>query len=183
MKKQKTKLKLCWICLLSVLSLLLYWVWLLNVTQSATSNNTYQCQESEYAVEIRLAYHRGSDKLFILTQNGRYMLDTGWANENKTNELAERLRAANQPVTLTVWEHFPKWIFDLDAGSFKVRQIVDIRNNSNVFWDIDEHNSYQQNERISGMVVGVVFSPIIMLFVFINWIATKRRRCRNKKDK
>ena len=96
------------------------------------------------------------------------MLDTGWRDEVKSHNLANELRAIDTIITITVWEHVPKWILD-SKNPFKVCQAVDLRDTNNVYWDISTHNEYQQIERTSGSIVGITFSVILLAFVFFSW--------------
>ena len=152
---------------------LLWWVWMFCVTQPATSVNTYNCQAESITVEAKFAAHRGTDKLYIITENGTtYMLDTTWQNTNKTKGLAERIQSAQTPVTMTVWEHYPKWIFDSPDAFWSVKQVVNLSNRDNVYWEIEEHNKYQKSERFFG-IIGGVFLSIITIGIDILAILTR----------
>ena len=157
--------------------MVVFWVWMLHVTQPATASNTYYHQERISEVEIRAVSHRGNDKLYIFTQSNHYMLDTGWQNQEKSKELANKILSINAPVTVTVWEHFPKWFRDPIGISWNVEQVVDLRSDSGIYWDILTHNKLQRRERTSGIVSGIIFSVIIVLYDFIAcYIMIRRKR-------
>ena len=153
---------------------LLWWVWLFCVTQPATAVNTYNCQTESITVEAKFAAHRGTDKLYISTENGTtYMLDTMWRNDNKTKALAERILSADKPITMTVWEHYPKWILDSPDTLWSVKQVVNLSNRDNVYWEIAEHNKYQKSERIFGIVIGVFLTAFVGCFDYLVCISDK----------
>ena len=155
---------------------LFWWIWLFCVTPTANSVNTYDCQMESITVEAKFAAHRGTDKLYISTENGTtYMLDTMWRNDNKTKGLAERIQSAEMPITMTVWEHYPKWIFDSPDTLWNVKQVVNLSNRDNVYWEIEEHNKYQKSERFLGIVIGVFFTVVVCLFDFLVWVSHKKR--------
>ena len=145
----------------------LFWVWLFYVTQPATESNTYKIDEKIEDIEIRFASHRGSDKLYLLSQNHCYMLDTGWSNKDKTNELASAILSSDD-FMVTVWKHLPKSLFEMKGNSVYVYQVVDLRNNRNIYWDITTHNIFQRSERIVGTVIAILLSIITTIFdVFV----------------
>ena len=150
----------------ATLFLALYWIWLLYITQPATENNTYKFSKPITDIEINLAYHRGTDKLYIISQDHCYMIDTGWRNEEKSSTLAQSILADEQKYTITVWDHAPKSLFDIKGNNVSVRQVVDLRNDGNVYWNISNHNNYQRTERITGVILGVFFSAITAIFDF-----------------
>ena len=161
------------IIITATIVVLVYWIWMLHVTQLATNANTVQRQEKISDVKIQLAHHRGTDKLRVFTSNGDYILDTGWRNNAKSSNLANQLLNSNSFVTITIWNHFPKWIMD-SSNPLQVQQIVDIRSNSEVYWDIATHNNYQQSERISGCITGFFLLIMITPFVLL-WYITKNK--------
>lgn len=169
MKKVKKHANLTLTSILTTLLVLFYWVWLFYMTQSATPSNTYQSQEIICEVKIKPAYHRGKDKLYIFTQDNCYMLDTGWRNEDSSHQLAEYILSSDEAITVTFWEHFPKRLLDSNNDTNKVQQVVDLRNDCNVYWDLSEHNNYQQRERISGIIAGFFISIIVATFDFFVW--------------
>jgi len=156
------------------LLMLFYWAWLFYMTQSATEANTYKRCETIIDVEIRLASHRGSDKLYIISQNQCYMLDTGWRNKDKSYELAENLIFGGQDCTITIWKHIPKSLFDIRENSVQVYQVVDLRNDSVIYWDIESHNNYQKTERIAGIIAGAFFSVLAVAFVILCLLSRSR---------
>ena len=176
MRNIKKRINLLLVSVFITAGMVVYWVWMFHVTQSATSYNTYYRQEKISEIKIRAASHRGNDKLYVFTQSNHYMLDTGWQNQAKSKELANSILSTNDPITVTVWKHFPKWFRDPPGVSWKVEQIVDLRSDSDIYWDILKHNEFQQRERVFGIVFGVIISMIIVLFDFIVCHGTIRRR-------
>jgi len=149
---------------LAALFVLLYWVWLFYMTQPATERNTYKCSEAIIDVEIYLAPHRGSDKLYMISQNHCYMIDTGWRNENKSNELAENILSGGENHIITLWKHIPKSLVDARGNGVWVYQAVDVRDNEEIYWNIESHNSFQKSERIVGIVTGAFLSVVTVIF-------------------
>lgn len=168
--------------LLIILLLIIYWVWMLYTTQAADASNTYQIQEEITAVNIRRAVHRGSDTLYISTPSYCYKIDTGWQNESMSNSLAQSILSTAGPLTITIWERYPIHVFDTVDSDCKVRQIVDLRNEISVYWDILEHNRYQKHERIVGAIAGIFISIISAIFLWVwclikGWFGTRGRIC------
>lgn len=174
-----------------IVLLLFFWAWLFYTTQPATEENTYQRCETILDVEVHLAHHGGRDELYLISQNHRYMLDTTWRNENKSYKLAETILSGNRNYTITVWEHFPRHLFEIIRGkSIQVYQVTDLRNGENIYWNIADHNSLQRSERIAGIIGGILFfsDVVIAIIVFDIWISDfygicsgRRRRKRKKK--
>lgn len=171
-----------------IVLLLFFWVWMFYTTQPATGENTYQCCETILDVEIDLAHHRGKDKLYLISQNHRYKLDTGWRNENKSYELAETILSSNQNCTITVWEHLPSHldiIYMIRGKSIQVYQVTDLRSGEDVYWDIADHNSFQRSERIAGIFGGIFLSAVAIAWICLDFMVfysgRSRKRKKNKK--
>ena len=154
-----------------------------HVTQPATERNTYICSEKITNVEITFAYHRGNDKLYIYTESGYYMLCPSWRNETKSTQLAEKILSDNQPFTLTVWKHFPQYLFDLKTFDVSLRQVVDLKSNTDVYWSVDKHNKYQKRERIAGVIAGIFFSVFVIGVDILEFYIGGYDRYRKKKQK
>ena len=137
------------------------------ITQSATSFNTHKSIETILDIEIRPGSNTRSDKLYITSASGCYMLDTRWHDEHASYELKKDLLSINDQCSITVWGHIIRSIFDIKGNPIFVYQIVDIRTQNKVYWAIEDHNSFQLSERIIGIVMGFVISGIIGIYVFI----------------
>lgn len=166
MKHAWKKNKLTLVGCLAIFLLLVYWVWMFYSTQSATKQNTYKCSETVIDIDVRLASHRGSDKLYLVTKNNRYMLDTGWRDEIKSHNLAKNILSCNQNHEMIVWKHMPKNLSDAKTTGWQVYQVVDLRCDECTYWNITNHNSFQKVERITGIVAGVFLSIITTTFNF-----------------
>ena len=154
--------------------ILFYWVWLFLVTPQATDHNTVELQKTISDVQIFYASHRGTDQLLLFCENECYLLDTGLRNQEKTLNLANRIK--DKPATVTVWEHIPKNFFDtLKVGSFSVKQVVDFRVNGETYWNIEDHNVYQSRERTAG-IIGGLFVTVVALAVLYLLYAGKSRK-------
>lgn len=177
MKKRKL-VKTILIAIVFTLLVLFYWVCMFYVTQSATQSNTYKCSEKIVDVEIKYAHHRGNDKLYIITEkNDVYMLNMGWRNENKSYELAKKILYSNKNCTLTVWKRFGIdlfSIFGLGEINLQLCKVVDLRNDTDIYWDIENHNSFQKSERVFG-IIGGVFLSIIAIGIDVLVIWEKRK--------
>jgi len=160
-EKQKSNKPILIVVFLTLL-VLFYWSWMFYMTQRATEVNTYSCCEKIIDVKINFAHHRGNDKLYIITENHSYMLDTGWRNENKSYKLSKNILSTNQNCTLTVWRHFPKSLFDFKKSNVHLYQVVDLRNDTDIYWDITNHNSIQKKERTFGILGGIFLSIIVI---------------------
>ena len=174
MKKSKKTSKLMIISGMITLLVLLYWIWLFYMTQPATEANTYHRNETITDIDVRLAYHRGSDKLYLISTDHCYMLDTGWQNKNKTYELAEKILANDQRISVTVWKHLPRNLFDINRKGFEVYQVVALRNKTSIYWDFTNHNDYQRTERIVGTIAGIFLSVVVVTFDLFCVVADKR---------
>lgn len=163
---------------LLVFLLLFYWGWLFYITQPATLSNTYIKYEKVIGIETRLAHHRGIDKLFVISEENSYLLNTGWRDENKTTALAEDILDNANDCTLIIWEHIPKNFFEIQGNDVKVYQVIDLRNSSNVFIDIENHNNFQKTERIAGIIAGVFLTTIVATFNFFVFCSTRKSRPR-----
>lgn len=155
------------ISLIALFLLLVYWVGLFYMTQPATDLNTSQLEEYIVDVEITYAYHRGTDKLYIYSGENCYMLDTGWSNEAKSNKLAEKLLSSEEKITVTFWEHFPNIFSSRTENFLSVKQVTDLRSDKSVYWNIENHNSYQQRGRIAGAIAGAFFSAFAFVVFYI----------------
>ncbi len=136
---------------------LLYLVWMLYITQYATDSNTYKTNVS--FTESNTIGWGHTDYLYL--NDDTYMMFFG-SNKNpeSVKVLGEDLVSASGEVEITVWERYPRWFIDaVKSDNLKVKQIVDIRDNTTVYYDISEHNSFQHSERVSGL--------IMFVFVFI----------------
>lgn len=151
-----------------------FWAWLFYVTQPATECNTYKTHEIIEDIEIRFASHRGSDKLYFLSRNHCYMLDTGWSNKDKTNELAKSILPSKE-FTVTVWKHLPKSILDTKGKSVYVYQVTDLRSYQTIYWDITTHNAFQKSERMVGIAIAILLSLIIAVFDVFVFLGTNRQ--------
>ena len=151
-----------------------FWAWLFYVTQPAKECNTYKTHEIIEDVEVRFASHRGSDKLYLLSQDHCYMLDTGWINKDKTNELVTSI-LSSEDFTITVWRHLPKSLLEIKGNSVYVYQVTDLRSYRNIYWDITTHNAFQRSERVAGIAIAILLSLIITVFDVFVFLGTKRR--------
>lgn len=166
---KQTNVRLMRLSIAATALILFYWVWMLYITQSAAPSNTYEWQESVQSIEVQPAYHRGTDKAYIVTQNHCYMLDLGWRDAARSYELAQAIRTSSEAVTMTVWEHVPKYFFDFRVGIGAVHQIVDLRDDTNIYWNIEKHNDYQRRERIAGSMAGVFLLLVVVGLDYFVW--------------
>ena len=153
----------------SFVAISLLWAWLIYITQPASPHNSYQCNEYIEAVEVFFAYHRGTDKVLVCTNNGSYLLDTGWRNQQKTISLANQLQSITKNVKITIWEHVPKHISNPTTSLFWEKQVVDIRTDTTVYWSISAHNTYQHRERISAIILGSGLTIIVLVVLSVIW--------------
>lgn len=158
-------------CGLITFLIVFYWLWLFYVTQQATELNTYTYSEKILSIEISPAFHRGNDKLYIQTSNHYCMLDTGWRNMNKSNELATIILLNDQNSIIRLWKRIPKNFAEINKNGLEVWQVVDIRINESTYWDILDHNDFQKSERISGIVIGIFLSFVVCFFDWLVWLA------------
>lgn len=172
-KSKKTTGNLALIIILTVL-VLLYWAWLFYMTQPATISNTNKHHINIIDIKVQVASHRGNDKLFILSNDCTFMLDTGWQNKDKSYQLAEHILADEELLTITVWKHFPMNIFSIYDESFITYQVIDLRSESNVYWNITNHNQRQKSERIVGTIAGLFLSSFAVVFNFFIYCGTRR---------
>ena len=175
MKKVRLDSKIMLIGCFVTLLVMFYWAWLFYMTEPATGANTYKCCETIIDVEIHLASHRGSDKLYIMSPNHCYMLNIGWRNENKSYELAENILSGDQNYTITVWKHISKSLFDIRGNSVQVHQVADMRNDGDIYWNIEDHNNFQKSERIAGVIAGIFLSVITVIFDILLAVGTRGR--------
>ena len=153
------------IAFLPLILCLLYLVWMLYITQSGTDMNTYKTSVNftEYNT-IEWGY---SDYLYL--NDDTYMMFFG-SNKNpeSVKVLGEDLVSASGEVEITVWERSPRWFIDaVKSDNLKVKQIVDIRDNTTVYYDISEHNDFQHEERVYGIILFVfVFLVSVFWMVF-----------------
>ncbi|MBE6808616.1 MAG: hypothetical protein E7524_04005 [Ruminococcaceae bacterium] len=176
MKNKRNNTKIIYGCILTLLIIVIYWLWLFYTTQLSTVSNTYECKKSITNVKVHLAAHRGTDKLFIYTNENSYILETGWRNEDKTQKLAKQLLSIKEEVIFTVQKYIPKSIFDYNFKFDVSEQIIDMRNNAQIYYDILDYNSFQRRERTSGIIFGAVFSPIVFTFVIFILLFLKNQR-------
>ena len=111
------------------------------------------------------------------------MLCPSWRNETKSTQLAEKILSDNQPFTLTVWKHFPQYLFDLKTFDVSLRQVVDLKSNTDVYWSVDKHNKYQKRERIAGVIAGIFFSVFVIGVDILEFYIGGYDRYRKKKQK
>lgn len=176
-KKDKVLLSACTATLL----LLFYWVWLFYMTQPATQANTIVESQKIIDVEISLSTHRGTDKLFVLSQERWYFLDTGWQDSSKTHALARDILSHSEESTLTVWKHVPKSLFHIRENGIQVYEIADIRNGDNIIWEIENHNDFQKSERIFGILGGVFLTVVVIFWDYIAILGSKKIKIRKRK--
>lgn len=168
-KLKQTNAYLMRLSIVATVFILLYWVWMLYITQSAAPPNTYKQQELIQSIEVQTAYHRGTDKAYIITQNNCYIMDLGWRDATRSYEFAQAIQTSSEAVTMTIWEHVPKYFFDLRVGIGAVQQIVDLRDDSTIYWNIEKHNDYQQRERIAGSIAGVFLLLFVVVLDYFIW--------------
>ena len=101
------------------------------------------------------------------------MLNLGWRNEVRSYKFAEKIQTSNETVFITVWDHFPRDIGEAIVFGTKVQQVVDLRSDDVVFWDIEKHNDYQSRERLFGIIAGVLLSVVLIVFGFLVRCSTK----------
>ena len=164
---------------LVVAFIFIYWPWMFYTTQNATSLNTSKQNEKIEKVEVKLSYHRGSDKLYLYTKNNVYMFDTRWKNERNSYTLAKQLE---KELEITIWQHIPRNLISTKNS----KQIVDLRDGTTVYLDISEHNKHQQIERMWGISGGVFVSVSVVfllgLWVFVNKKTIKRKQAKKDRD-
>lgn len=163
MKKQYMVLKK----ILLIGLILCYWVWLFYTTQPASENNTYKQDILISDIKISFAHHRGNDRIIIFTDDDFYLLRMNWRNEQKTNNLVERLLSENNVYSITVWKHLPTRFSELIKCKFKVFQIADIRTDSDIYFNITDYNDFQSEERVYGILGG--FFLLFCTLVFLNF--------------
>lgn len=172
----KNKIKCFLIGILILLIVIAYWVLMLSFTQQATDDNTYQCQVKINSVSLHYATHRGTNKINIHTDENDYILNTGIRDAGKTKELTEALFLPDEPkkFEITVLKGMPRPYFVLFDGVWFGKQIVGIQNDTDIYWHIEDYNSFQKAERISGMIAGFFISVIAVgLEAFICWWVVK----------
>lgn len=149
----------------------LYWVWLFYMTQPATDKNTYCCEEEIISVEVLAIDYRGTDKLVLHASDEFYLLDFPWRDHRKTQIYADNLLSTDEKVTISIWKHFPRYIFFVPRNSlFCVLQATEVRTSSDVLWAVDEHNEFQRTERIAGIIGGAIVTSLIGIFEYYTWI-------------
>ncbi len=141
-----------------------YWIWMFYTTQPATDSNTYKQDVFIHDIEISYAYRRGNDRINIISSDNSYILFTNWRNKNKTNTFIEELLSENDEVSITVWKHTPITIRSLVENGIYVLQIVDIRTEKNIYFDVADYNSNQKIERICGVIAGVFLTLVVLVF-------------------
>ena len=162
-KEKKKRIGKKMIAFLPLILCLLYLVWMLYNTQYASESNTYKTNVS--FTEYNTIEWGHSDYLYL--NDDTYMMFFGFnKNKESVEVLGEDLVSASGEVEITVWERYPRWVIDaIKSDSFRVSQLVDARDNTTVYYDISEHNSFQHSERVFGL--------IMFVFVFIialGWI-------------
>ena len=108
--------KCLWVTILSLFLTLVLCFWILYITQPMTKENTYETHIRVMEVSTNCANHRGTDLIFVTTEDDCYIVDTTWRNEIETEKLAEIIRSLSGSVKISVWEHFPKYLFRSDGS-------------------------------------------------------------------
>lgn len=183
--KKSTKNKARKILKKSLIAFLIiyYWIWMLYTTQPATDNNTYKQAVFIQDIEINYAYHRGNDRINIISNDNSYILVANWRNENKTNTFVEELLTENDKVSITVWKHIPPTIPSFIKNGFSVLQIVDLRAENNIYFDIVEYNSSQTIERICGIIGGFFLTLVILIFNNLEFVFKLFGKIKSGKNK
>ena len=163
-KSTKTKSNKFLKNILIALVIVFYWIWLFYTTQPSTDNNTYKQKIFIEDIEINYAYRRGNDRINITTADNSYILFANWRNEKKTNAFVEELISENNEISIIVWKHTPTTIRSLVKNNFSVLQIVDLRTNDNIYYDVTDFNNNQSIERICGVIGGVFCTVVILIF-------------------
>ncbi len=163
-KSTKTKSNKFLKKILIALVIVFYWIWLFYTTQPATDNNTYKQDIIINDIEINYAFHRGNDSINIMTDDNSYLLFVNWRNEQKTNAFVEELISENNEISIIVWKHAPTTIRSLVKNDFSVLQIVDLRTNDNIYFDVADFNNNQSIERIFGVIGGAFCTMVILIF-------------------
>lgn len=161
-------------CLVNIL-LLLYWIWMFYMTQTATSANTYQTNEVIVDVKIHPFIHRGTSKIYLYTNDNRYMIEAAKRTNDECYDLADKILSSDEKLTLTVWEHVPKSIFHSSHNMLKVKQIVVLQIGNEIYFDIPEHNEYQKEQRIYGVIAGIFLTVTIVPFSVLMWEVTRKK--------
>ena len=160
-KRQKFYKAILLFCFVNAL-LLMFWMWILYITQTATSANTYQTDEIIIDVEVPPIIHRENATIFLYTNDNRYMIEAPMRSFDECSELADKIASSNEELKLTVWEHTPKAILQSSYKTLMVKQVVFLQSADEVYFDISEHNEYQKSERICGVIACIFFTLIIV---------------------
>lgn len=175
-KKKKKKIELHIQALLFHVFLILFFgvvgVIFLSGSPPATEHNTYTQNEIIEDVKIKCLYHRGVDKVYLFSKDHRYIIHTRWRDEDKTNELAEQILSSEPEFTITVWKHFTTNIPSIIDNGGWTYQVVDLRNDTDVYWNIEDHNRYQKKEGRITLILGIplfIFFEGSLLYIMWKW--------------
>ena len=190
--------------LLSLLGVVLFLVFFrgmgLYVTMPATEDNTYSVDVKVEDVEAYLPTVPGrsylaTKKLKIYTDSESYTLDIGVRNEPYNGKeialgVKNDLLSRQGEFEFIVWEHFVLDPFFPREKLFWVKQVVGIKQGSDVIWDIEQHNEYHRIWREDVVISRI--SCISLLFIaccliygkrFVEAIKRRYRRYKKKQKK
>lgn len=160
-----------------------YWIWMLYTTQPATDSNTYKQEVFIQDFEISYAYHRGNDRINIISNDNSYILVANWRNKNKTDSFIKELLTENDEVSITVWKHTSPTIPSFIKNGFNVLQIVDIRTENNIYFNIADYNNSQAIERICGVIGGAFLTLVILIFNNLEFVSKMLGKIKSGKNK
>lgn len=142
-----------------------YWIWMFYITQPATDKNTYKQDVFIQDIEINYAiFSKGKDSINIITDDDSYLLFMDWRNEEKTNAFVEKLLFDKSEISITVWKHLPATISNVTKNKSSVLQIIDLRTEDNIYFDIADFSKSQTIERFCGTIGGVFLTFVVLIF-------------------
>ena len=170
-------------------------------TMPATEDNTYsvtvKIEDIEaYFPRVPGSKYRSTKKLKIYTDSGSYTLDVGVRNEPYNGKeialgVKNDLLSRQGGFEFIVWERytviFNHILFFPRDNLFSVKQVVGIKQGSDVIWDIEQHNESQSVWRedaiIADIILSVIFLALYFYFYRYQLIDPIKRRYRRYKKK
>lgn len=187
-KRRKIKQLTVDICIVA-LALCYLWFFTIYTTQQATDKNTYICKEPIISAQV---YNPpgpySGDEIHLKTNDSCYIIVNLPHDDDRIQNLVDSICSESQPLTMTVWKHFTSGPFNEVGGEFQVCQpvyeVVDLRTQTEVYWNLEEHNREQKEARI-GIVIMLI--PITLFFGLLMFpfeeIETYKKKIRKYKKK
>ena len=175
-RNKKNIIRLFVTAIVAELICVLYLLCILYFTQPATDFNTFKVTA---VIDKAVLDHRfwsrnlSERRIFVYLDGRRYILDLedhrNYSNQ-QVKELCDKLNRTDKEIKFTIWKHYCKYLFDEKyLFNKKVEQIVDIRDDTEIYYEHTVFNKYQKIERICGVILLVIVWIVVSVVIVIYW--------------